>query len=418
MIGFAGMTHLGLVSSLAAAAKGCTTLAFDPDPDLVARLSKGDFPIDEPRLAEIWNAHRGRIRFSSDPAALAACDPIYVAPDVPTGDDGRSDLEPVRRLLGIVGQAAKGRTRVLLSQVPPGFTRAQGDGAIYYQVETLVFGRAFERALEPERFILGCADPAQPLPPAYRGFLERFGCPILPMRYESAELAKIAINCCLAASVTVANTLAELAEGVGADWAEIVPTLKLDRRIGPHAYLTPGLGLSGGNIERDLVTVTRLADATGADAGAIRAMLANSRHRKTWPLLRFGELVRDRVKEPRVALWGLAYKENTRSTKNSPALAFLAGLGPARVRAYDPKVAADPRFHSGIAQALDPLDACRDADALAILTPWPEFRSVAPGDVAAAMKGRIVLDPYRMLDPAACRAAGLEQAVLGAPEPS
>jgi UDPglucose 6-dehydrogenase len=415
MIGFAGMTHLGIVSGLAAAAKGEAVVGFDPDAGLIARLTEGRFPIDEPQLAEIWTAHRGRIRFTSQAADLAACDLIYVAPDVPTGDSGESDLAPVERLLGIVAQAAAGKTRILLSQVPPGFTRALGDKGTYYQVETLVFGRAFERALEPERFIVGCADPAQALPPAYRGFLERFGCPVMPMRYESAELAKIAINCCLAASVTVANTLAELAEGVGADWSEIVPTLRLDRRIGPHSYLTPGLGLSGGNIERDLSTVTRLADAAGADAGAIRAMLTNSRHRKDWPLCRYGELVGDRVRHARVALWGLAYKENTHSTKNSPALAFLTGLGPSTVRAYDPLVAVDRRYHSGIVQAKDPLDACRDADALAILTPWPQFRSVAPKDVAAAMKGRVVLDPYRLLDPEACRAAGLQQAVLGAP---
>jgi UDPglucose 6-dehydrogenase len=415
MIGLAGMTHLGIVSGLAAAAKGAPTIAFDPDAGLVARLARGEFPINEPRLGEIWAAHRDQIRFTSRAADLAACDLVYVAPDVPTSDSGESDLAPVRLLLDIVGQATAGKMRVLLSQVPPGFTRALGDAGIYYQVETLVFGRAFERALEPERFIVGCADPALALPPAYRSFLERFGCPILPMRYESAELAKIAINCCLAASVTVANSLAELAEGVGADWAEIVPTLRLDRRIGPYAYLTPGLGLSGGNIERDLSTVTRLADAAGADASAIRAMLTNSRHRKDWPLRRFGEMVADRVKHPRLALWGLAYKENTHSTKNSPALAFLSGLGTATVRAFDPLVAADARYHPGIVQAKDPLDACRDADALAILTPWPQFRSVAPQDVAAAMKGRIVLDPYRLLDPEACRAAGLQQTVLGAP---
>jgi len=415
MIGFAGMTHLGIVSGLAAAAKGAPVIAFDPDSGLVARLTQGDFPINEPRLAELWAAHRNQIRFTSRASDLAACDLVYVAPDVPTGDSGESDLAPVRRLLEIVGQAAAARTRILLSQVPPGFTRGLGAAGIYYQVETLVFGRAFERALEPERFIVGCADPAHALPPAYRSFLERFGCPILPMRYESAELAKIAINCCLAASVTVANSLAELAEGVGADWSEIVPTLRLDRRIGPHSYLTPGLGLSGGNIERDLSTVTRLADAAGADASAIRAMLANSRHRKDWPLRRFGELVADRVKHPRVALWGLAYKENTHSTKNSPALGFLAGLRNSTVWAYDPWVPDDRRFPPNIAQAANPLEACRDADALAILTPWPEFRTVAPADVAAAMKGRILLDPYRMLDPEACRAAGLRQAVLGAP---
>jgi UDPglucose 6-dehydrogenase len=418
MIGFAGMTHLGIVSSLAAAAKGAPTIAFDPDAGLVGQLTEGRFPIDEPGLSETWTASRDRIRVTADVTNLAGCDLVYIAPDVPTGDNGESDLTPVLRLLDVVAHAAPGRVRVLLSQVPPGFSRAQGDPSLYYQVETLAFGLAVERALKPERFIVGCADPAQLLPAAYRGFLERFGCPILPMRYESAELAKIAINCCLAASVTVANSLAELAEGVGADWSEIVPTLRLDRRIGPHAYLTPGLGLSGGNIERDLSTVTRLADAAGADASAIRAMMTNSRHRKDWPLRRFGELVGDRMKNARVALWGLAYKENTHSIKNSPALAFLTGLAAATVRAYDPLVPANSRFHPHIVQAKDPLDACHGVDALAILTPWPQFRSVSARDIAAVMRGRVVLDPYRMLDPESCRAAGLQQTVLGAPSSS
>jgi UDPglucose 6-dehydrogenase len=85
--------------------------------------------------------------------------------------------------------------------------------------------------------MVGCPDPAQPLPPALRAYLEAFGCPILPMRLESAELAKVSINCCLVASITVANTLAELCEEIGADWSEIAPALKLDRRIGP--YRTP-----------------------------------------------------------------------------------------------------------------------------------------------------------------------------------
>src|SRR5207245_1505995 len=82
--------------------------------------------------------------------------------------------------------------------------------------------------------------------------------PILPMRYESAELAKISINMFLVASISTTNTLAELCERIGADWSEIVPALKLDKRIGQHAYLAPGLGIAGGNLERDLTTVCRL----------------------------------------------------------------------------------------------------------------------------------------------------------------
>ena len=150
------------------------------------------------------------------------------------------------------------------------------DVHLFYQVETLIFGRALERALRPERLIVGCADPDRDLPPAYAEHLALFHCPIFRMRYESAELTKIAINMFLVSSVSVTNTLASLCEQLGADWAEIVPTLRLDARIGPHAYLSPGLGLSGGNLERDLATVRRLAAAVGSDAGIVDAWLAKA----------------------------------------------------------------------------------------------------------------------------------------------
>ena len=100
------------------------------------------------------------------------------------------------------------------------------------------------------------------------------------MRYESAELAKIAVNCFLAAQISTANTLAELCERVGADWREIVPALRLDRRIGAHAYLKPGLGIAGGNLERDLATMIDIADSFGAPSGVVKAWVENSNHRK------------------------------------------------------------------------------------------------------------------------------------------
>jgi len=166
---------------------------------------------------------------------------------VPTDDRGGSDLAPLDALLATVDAAlGKDAVLVILSQVPPGFTRARlkPGRILHYQVETLVFGRAVERATLPERFIVGCADPAKPLPPAMETFLKAFGCPILPMRLESAELAKISINMCLVAAVSVTNVLADLCERINADWSEIAPALKLDKRIGQFAYLAPGLGLA------------------------------------------------------------------------------------------------------------------------------------------------------------------------------
>jgi len=416
-IAYAGMTHLGLCSAIAAAAQGFATLGFDADASLIDRIATGELPVREPGLDELLHAHRGHISFSSDAAALRGCDLVYVAPDVPTDSIGVSDLSGIDTLLDtVLANARDDAVVVILSQVPPGFTRArQRPGRIIlYQVETLVFARAVERATKPERFILGCVDPDAPLPAAWRTFLGSFGCPLLPMRLESAELAKISINCALAAAVTTANTLAELCERVGADWSEIAPALRLDARIGPYAYLAPGLGLAGGNIERDLATVMRLSEQHGTDAGMIRAIVANSAHRKDWALRELHEALLTTNKQARIGVLGLAYKENTHSVKNSAALALIAQLTAWPIRAFDPTVAASAAQHPNLTAASSALETARDVDALAIMTPWPEFRELAPVDLARLMRGRLVLDPYRVLDAAAARAAGLDYRTLGA----
>ena len=406
VIGFAGMTHLGLVSGVSASEKGFSLVCFDPDAARITALRKGELPVSEPQLDELVKKNAVRLQFTADPADLKACDVIYVAPDVATDDRGQSDLQTINALLDTVFAAVRtDAVIVVLSQVPPGFTRRkQREGRIlYYQVETLIFGRAVERALHPERYIVGCADPAQPLPAAFRVFLEAHGCPILPMRFESAELAKISINMCLVASVTTANTLAELCEKIGADWSEIVPALKLDRRIGQYSYLAPGLGIAGGNLERDLATVCNFADEHGTDAGVVRAWIANSRHRRDWAL-----------RVALIAVLGLAYKQDTHSTKNSPSIALLSSLMPFRVRLFDPVVPAsaapNPRCHGAASE----LDACDGADVLVIMTPWGQFRALDPVAIAGRLRGRIVLDPYAVLDCAACRTAGLEYHTLGA----
>jgi UDPglucose 6-dehydrogenase len=415
-IGYAAMTHLGLNSAVAAAAKGFVTVCFDADRALIDRLAKGDLPVVEPDLPELLAGNRARIAFTADAADLARCDVVYVALDVPTDDAGGSDLSGLDRLLElIVPTLGPDATLVVLSQVPPGFTRARlREGLrLYYQVETLIFGRAMERALRPERFTVGCADPTEPLPPALQAYLGAFGCPILPMRLESAELSKIAINCCLVSSISVANTLAELCEGIGAEWGEIAPALKLDRRIGQHAYLSPGLGIAGGNLERDLATVIRLAQATGSDAGVVRAWLANSRHRRDWAARTIKRVLLDKSPEATVAVWGLAYKENTNSVKNSPSLATLRQLPGTRLVLHDPVVPASAAGHASATGAAEPLQAVTGADALMILTPWPQYKAIPPAAIAQAMRGRIVLDPYGVLDGRTARQAGLDYHTLG-----
>lgn len=416
VIGFAGMTHLGINSAAAALGRGFETVCFDPDRALVERLAAGDLPVIEPGLPELLRQNAGHATYTAEIRDLARCAVVYIAADVPTDDQGQSDLSVIRALIDKAAAAlAPKAAMVVLCQVPPGFTRglALAHERLFYQVETLVFGRAVERAMRPERFIIGCADPARALPAAYRAFLESFGCPLLPMRYESAELAKIAINCCLVASVTVANTLAELSERVGADWYEIAPALRLDRRIGQHAYLTPGLGIAGGNLERDLATVLRLAGETGSETGLIRSFVANSRHRKDWVLRALHAEVFARNPDATLAILGLAYKENTHSTKNSPSLALIRHLAPWRLRVYDPVVPARVVDHPRAAGCRSALEAAERADVLVIMTPWPAFRELEPAELARAMKGRTVIDPHRVLDGGALAAAGFDYLTLG-----
>ena len=423
MIGFVGLSHLGIVSSIAAAAKGFRVLAYDADARLCSELNAGRLPVLEPDLPEFLAEHRDRISFSHEKSDLADCELVFLSRDVPTDARDQSQLAALDAILDdVIPAMATGSILVVLCQVPPGFTRALADRHraglaarglnLFYQVETLIFGNAVARALYPERYIIGCADPVVDLPAPYARLLAAFDCPVLQMRYESAELAKISINVCLVASVSAVNTLAELCEATGADWQEIVPALKLDKRIGPHAYLQPGLGIAGGNLERDLATVTGLAAAKETEAGVVEAFVNDSRYRRDWALRKLRASVIDRKPNSVIAVWGLAYKPDTHSTKNSPALALVRSLGDFAVNIYDPEARLE-ESRAGLNQSATPLDACAGADVLVVMTPWSELASVAPADVFERVAGHCVIDPYGALDRKRYEEAGFEVLVLG-----
>jgi UDPglucose 6-dehydrogenase len=423
MIGFVGLSHLGLNYSLATAAKGFDVVCFDPDAALAARCRAGDFPIEEPGFRELSAAHRARLDYTADAARLAACPVVFYALDIRTDERNESDTAPLAALLELTLPAlAPDAVVVLLSQVSPGFTRRLVDGLppahraqrrFYYQVETLVFGAAVQRALEPERYIVGAPDPAAPVAEPLAAWHRAFGCPVLVMRLESAELAKIAINFFLVSSVSTTNTLAEVCEAIGADWDEIAPALRLDRRIGPHAYLKPGLGLAGGNLERDLATVRRLAALHGTDDRVVAAWQANSRHRRDWALRRLQADLLGRVRDPLVAVWGIAYKQDTHSIKNSPSVELLRALPGVRFVAHDPAARLPADGFGHVRTVADPLAALDGADALVVMTPWSSYRGQPAAELARRLRGRLVLDPYAALDGPACLAAGLGYRRLG-----
>jgi UDPglucose 6-dehydrogenase len=155
----------------------------------------------------------------------------------------------------------------------------------------------------------------------------------------------------------------------------------------------------------------QIGEAKKTDIGVVKAWLANSAHRKdwTWQVLREHALAAN--PGAAIAVLGLAYKENTDSTKNSPSLAFLEHLRGMAVKVHDPVVSA--AVAPWTIGASDPLAAADGADVLVIATPWPQYRELRPADLARVMKGRTVLDPYRVLDGNACAAAGLTYHTLG-----
>ncbi len=417
-IGFAGLSHLGIVYSAASAARGFEVVAFDHRPELAADLAAGRLPVVEPGLEELCREHRAKLRYTSEESQLAQCRLVFVALDVATNDANESDLAPLESLLArVIPQLAPATTLVIMSQLPPGFSRRlekqlPAGVQLCYQVETLIFGNAVTRAVSPERIIVGCGGA---LPGLYASYLEAFDCPILCMRYESAELCKIALNCFLVSSVATSNTLAGICERIGADWREIVPALRSDRRIGPHAYLDPGLGIAGGNLERDLVTVQRLAAENGCDAGVVTAWQRNSQYRKDWVLGRLFESgLLDRPERTRIGVWGLAYKQETHSTKNSPSLGLLRALHSYSFQAYDPVAQIRSAEFPQVRICGGMEEAAREADVLVVMTPWREFAAARLDTVLPSMRGRTVLDPLGVLAEKDCQKLGYQYQRMGA----
>lgn len=424
MIGFAGLSHLGIVSAIAAASKGLDVVGYDADLELCRSLSEARLPVVEPGLSELLAVSRARIAFTNRLEALSRCQLIYVSLDVPTSADHRGDESGIERLaMQVIENAPDGATVVVLCQVRPGFTRrlwrrmeaADRRLTLHYQVETLIFGRAVERALRPERFIIGCADSRCVPARALSDYLETFGCPVLPMRYESAELCKISINMFLVASVATTNMLAELCEAVGARWQEIAPALRLDQRIGPHAYLNAGLGIGGGNLTRDLATVSVLSSEHGTDASLVGCWQRDSEYRRDWVLRQLHRHVIGAVDSPAIAVWGLAYKENTHSIKNSPAVHLLGALaaGGVQTRAWDPaaEIGDEMRVRFGVGDS--PVGICDGADALVVITPWPEFAEVDLDACRRRMRGHLLLDPFGRLEAERARRSGFHYLQIG-----
>jgi UDPglucose 6-dehydrogenase len=319
-------------------------------------------------------------------------------------DDDRADVdavvEYVRQLFSLMPERA---TVLVSSQMVAGTTRKLAQefqlakpGAsvgFAYSPENLRLGHAIAAFQRAERIVVGVDDAAT------RAALEPLVTPLAErvewMSVPSAEMTKHALNAFLATSVTFINEVARIAELVGADAGEVERGLKSEPRIGARAYLRPGAAIAGGTLARDVVFLEQLGGEGALETPLLASIIASNRAHTRWPEQALARLLGG-LRGARIAVWGLTYKADTSTLRRSSSLELCRALAVqgAVVRAFDPAVVELPEGDAEVAVlAGSAVDALAGAQALVVMTPWPEFLEVAPDDLVAAMGEAVVLDP-------------------------
>ncbi len=219
------------------------------------------------------------------------------------------------------------------------------------------------------------------------------------MSIEAAEMTKHALNAWLATSIVFTNEIASICESVGADVADVVRALRGDPRVGPRAYLGFGTGYAGGTLGRDVTYLADLTSAAGIDSPLLAGIGASNRHQHQWVrralLSRLGSLAGRKV-----AVWGLTYKPGTDTLRRSASIELCEWLereGAVPI-AHDPSIRSLPSELAGrIDLRPDALSAARGADALVVMTPWPEYRAITADSVVGELAQPVVIDPGRFM---------------------
>lgn len=422
----AGEWHQAVVVGACLADLGHDVRGAIVDGRTAEQLRAGVPPVHEPELPELMSRglESGTLQYTTSfEDALRGADYAYIALDTPIAGDDSPELDDVVATARRIAASLSGDVvLVVTAQVPVGTCEqlrdlvASGSGhrvSVAHVPEFLRLGQAVRTFMEADRFIIGCDDAA--VAEALAAVYEPLGRPVLQMGLRSAEMAKHASNAFLAASISFTNEIADLCVEVGADIAAVTEGMKLDRRIGPHAFLGAGLGFAGGTLGRDLRALQELGRTHERATHVVDAVLAVNRSRSA--LVRH-ELERayGAVDGLRVGVLGLTYKPGTSTLRRSIALeiiADLAGAG-ADVVAFDPladmsEIADAPRFE----RVADPAAAAADADALVLVTEWDGLDDVDPGDLARRMRRPLFIDTRNYFDPAAMAAHGFTYAGVG-----
>lgn len=422
-----GTGYVGLVTGTCLAHVGHSVICMDKDQAKVTMLKMGGIPIYEDGLEElvVRNVADGRLHFTSSLAeTLDGASVVFLAVGTPQGEDGSADLSYVLAAAEEIGMTMTGPLVVVQKSTCPVGTTLQVEQrvkaalasrgaeipvAVVSNPEFLREGSAVKDFMEPDRVVIGADDveAGRLIASLYENIapVER----ILVMDRASAELTKYAANAFLATKISFINDMANLCELVGADVENVRRGIGSDHRIGP-AFLAAGIGYGGSCFPKDVKALVKTASEYGHSLRIVEATEAVNREQRDRQIEKIIRYFGGSLAGKRIAVWGVAFKPGTDDMREAPAISVtnrLLDVG-AEVVAYDPVAVEqavkvlDPR----VVFAPTALTCVEGADALVLVTEWPEFRHVDLAQAGVKMAGRVLFDLRNALDPERAAWAG------------
>jgi UDPglucose 6-dehydrogenase len=404
-----GTGYVGLVAGACFAETGNDVTSADVDGAKIAGLTRNVLPIYEPGLGDLVERNQAakRLKFTTDvSAAIAGAEVAFIAVGTPRGEDGSADLQYV---LAVAEEVGKHMTREMVvvtkSTVPVG-TAAKVSEAVaknarhpFHVVsnpEFLKEGAAIDDFMKPDRVVLGAeTDHARSVMTELYAPFVRTGKPIIFMDIPSAEMTKYAANAMLATRISFMNDVASLCETVGANVDLVRKGIGSDARIG-SAFLFPGPGYGGSCFPKDVKALIRTGRENGIPLRILAAVEAVNDDQKRVICAKLRRALGEDLSGARVAIWGLSFKPNTDDMREAPSLTLideLVGAG-AKVVVHDPVAMPEAKRHLGdrVTFAGSSYEALTDADALAVVTDWNEYRHPDFGRIKSLLRRPVVVD--------------------------
>jgi UDPglucose 6-dehydrogenase len=432
-----GCGYVGLVTGVCLASIGHTVRGVEKDARKLKTLQDGHCPIFEPGLLELMqeNYASGQIQFTGNvKEAVKDAEVVFLCVGTPPKDDGTVDMsflegagkEVCDSLAEINNDYMV--TIVVKSTVPSGTNRRlynflKQQTRAYVQVvsnpEFLKEGTAVQDCLNPDRIVIGGESPE-----AFRQ-MRRLYDPLvkreenfLTMGWESAELTKYAANSMLAARISFMNEMTILCEHYGADIEDIRKGIGTDSRIGP-AFLKAGCGYGGSCFPKDVAAMEHISRTAGHESLFVHAVQTVNKNQKK----RFAEKIMTKLGRPiegaTIAVWGLAFKADTDDIRESPALDVIRLLldKGATVKAHDYKAMENMKqvFKDEVEWCADPVSAATSADAVALVTDWPQYTTLPFRKIAATMNQPVIFDGRNCLHRDVMRETGFQYYPMGRP---